>query len=401
MGAAMNNVKNQFTAVCLTIALASILLRLGYEDILDSSLLRVLGDSIVVHIPLLLGCIIAISLDEDKSYRSVMQVIFFYLAMQYVLGYFGYSVSLLAGFMAGLSSYIDKWMKEKNFKYYKEHWSYIFYFILGSICGILLGVVHFALESNLNTFAIWLTSLPKHASSFLYGVSDVLLKPLGLNGELKEVVLYQYGNSEGIIGDYYRYLQGDATAGQYMVGEYPIVIFGFLGIMTAALFNLGDQKKPMAVISVIVLFVSAIFTGVTEGIELFIIALAPVLYILHSLLTGVSFWLCSLLDCREGYRFSAGLWDYVAHYRNAVNGDMIILLGILFFLLYLTLFVMILNPVLINDGVNNIREKVALLLMNLKTLKNNLLQNKVLEEKPKDSEEYIIHKITVDEDERL
>ncbi|WP_157950248.1 PTS transporter subunit EIIC [Vallitalea okinawensis] len=397
----MNDVRNQFSAVCLTIALASVLLRLGYEDILDSSLLRALGDSVIVHIPLLLGCLVAINLDEDKSYRCVMQVIFFYLAIQYVLNYFGYSVSMLAGFIAGLSCYTDRLIKKKYFKYDKEHWSYIFYFVLGSICGILLGIFQFALESNINAFAQWLASLPQHVSSFLYGISEVLLKPLGLNTELREVILYQYSSSGNILGDYYLYLQGDSGAGLYMTGEYPIIIFGSLGIMTAVLFNLGEKKNPATVISVILLFISAILTGVTEGIELFILALAPVLYILHSLLSGVSFLLCSLLDCREGYRFSAGLWDYIVQYGSAVNGDIIILLGILFFLLYLTLFVTILNPVLIKDGVNSMRKKVALLSMNFKTIKNNLQRDNVLEEEPKDSEEHIIHKITVDEDEGL
>jgi PTS system N-acetylglucosamine-specific IIC component len=51
-------------------------------------------------------------------------------------------------------------------------------------------------------------------------------------------------------------------------------------------------------------------TGITEPLEFAFMFVAPVLYGIHALLTGMSAWLTNSLGLRHGFGFSAGLIDY-------------------------------------------------------------------------------------------
>ncbi len=47
--------------------------------------------------------------------------------------------------------------------------------------------------------------------------------------------------------------------------------------------------------------------------------LAPFLYVVHALLTGVSFVIMNALQVRLGFGFSAGLFDYVLNFNRATH----------------------------------------------------------------------------------
>ena len=67
---------------------------------------------------------------------------------------------------------------------------------------------------------------------------------------------------------------------------------------------------------------------------------APVLFVVHALLTGLSLVICNLLSIRIGFGFSAGLIDYVLNFTkaNSNNAWMIIPLGVVYFAVYYFLF---------------------------------------------------------------
>ncbi len=71
--------------------------------------------------------------------------------------------------------------------------------------------------------------------------------------------------------------------------------------------------------------------------------LAPVLYIAHSLLTGVSLALCSMLGVLHGFGFSGGAIDYVLNYGLSTKGWMIIPIGLAFAAVYYFLFVAVIK----------------------------------------------------------
>jgi len=83
---------------------------------------------------------------------------------------------------------------------------------------------------------------------------------------------------------------------------------------------------------------TSFLTGVTEPIEFSFMFLAPVLYGVHALLTGLSFVVMSLLDVKLGFGFSAGLFDYVLNYGKATRPLLLIPVGFAYFGVYYGVF---------------------------------------------------------------
>src|SRR6202007_2582593 len=68
------------------------------------------------------------------------------------------------------------------------------------------------------------------------------------------------------------------------------------------------------------------------------IFLAPMLYAIHALLTGVAFIIMNALHVRLGFGFSAGLFDYVLNFNKASRPLLLLPVGLLYFVLYYGLF---------------------------------------------------------------
>ncbi len=68
--------------------------------------------------------------------------------------------------------------------------------------------------------------------------------------------------------------------------------------------------------------------------------LAPLLYLLHAILTGISLFVATLLGIHAGFSFSAGAIDYVLMYNlpAASNVWMLLVMGVVFFIIYFLLF---------------------------------------------------------------
>lgn len=80
--------------------------------------------------------------------------------------------------------------------------------------------------------------------------------------------------------------------------------------------------------------------GVTEPIEFAFMFVAPVLFVIHALLTGLSLFIAALFHWTAGFSFSAGLIDYALSLINPVANHplMILVQGIVFFALYYFIF---------------------------------------------------------------
>jgi PTS system N-acetylglucosamine-specific IIC component len=86
--------------------------------------------------------------------------------------------------------------------------------------------------------------------------------------------------------------------------------------------------------------VCSFFTGVTEPLEFAFMFLAPGLYLIHAILTGISLAICSLLPVRTGFNFSAGFVDWVLSFKApmAMNPLFIIPLGLIYSAVYYFIF---------------------------------------------------------------
>lgn len=217
--------------------------------------------------------------------------------------------------------------------------------IVTSIAAIIVGILagyfwHFA-QSGIDIFSQTIISLEEFGT-FLYGTLNRLLIPLGLHHVLNSVFWFQLGEytyvKEGTVivaqGDLHRFFAGDETAGVYMSGFYIIMMFG-LPAMAYAIYLSVEQhaRKRVGTILLGVAFTSFL-TGITEPLEFLFLFVAPLLFLLHALLTGLALAVAHLLDIHAGFGFSAGFIDYIINYKLATNPLLILPLGLLFALLY-------------------------------------------------------------------
>jgi PTS system N-acetylglucosamine-specific IIC component len=77
---------------------------------------------------------------------------------------------------------------------------------------------------------------------------------------------------------------------------------------------------------------------VTEPIEFTFMFLAPVLYVIHAILTGVGMVVMSLIGSHLGFTFSAGLFDYVINFGQSKRPWLLLPVGLVYAGVYYGLF---------------------------------------------------------------
>lgn len=176
----------------------------------------------------------------------------------------------------------------------------------------------------------------------IYGFLNRLLIPTGLHHALNMVFWW---DTIGI-KDVSNFLSGQistfpgVTTGMYQAGFFPIMMFGLPGAAFAMYQTSQNARKKTAASLLIAGSLAAFLTGVTEPLEFSFMFLAPGLYFVHALLTGLSMYIAAKMQWIAGFGFSAGLIDYLLSLRNpvATNVLMLIPLGLMFFLVYFFVF---------------------------------------------------------------
>jgi PTS system N-acetylglucosamine-specific IIC component len=173
---------------------------------------------------------------------------------------------------------------------------------------------------------------------FIYGILNRLLIVTGLHHILNNLAWFQIGDYNGVAGDLNRFFAGDPTAGSFMSGFFPVMMFG----LPAACFAMYRQALPARRKEVAGMLgsmaLTSFLTGVTEPIEFTFMFLAPVLYAVHAVLTGLSMALMDWLGVKLGFGFSAGLFDYVINFGGSTRPLLLVPVGIAYFALYYVIF---------------------------------------------------------------
>src|SRR5690625_536221 len=126
----------------------------------------------------------------------------------------------------------------------------------------------------------------------------------------------------------------------YQAGFFPIMMFGLPGAALAMYHTAKSKRKKEAASLLLAAAFAAFFTGVTEPIEFSFMFLAPALYFVHALLTGLSLAIASFFHWTAGFGFSAGLVDFTLSSRLPLANQpyMLIVQGLVFFVIYYFLF---------------------------------------------------------------
>jgi N-acetylglucosamine PTS system EIICBA or EIICB component len=173
---------------------------------------------------------------------------------------------------------------------------------------------------------------------FAYGVLNRVLIVTGLHHIVNNVVYFLYGDYHGVTGDLNRFFAGDPTAGAFMAGYFPVMMFGLPAACLAMYHTARPERREAVGGMLLSMAATAFLTGVTEPIEFSFMFLAPVLFGLHALLTGLAMVLMDALRIRLGYGFSAGLFDYVLNFGKATRPLWLIPVGLAYGGLYYSLF---------------------------------------------------------------
>ena len=169
---------------------------------------------------------------------------------------------------------------------------------------------------------------------FLYGVLNRLLIVTGLHHILNNVAWFIVGDFHGTTGDLKRFFAGDPSAGDFMAGFFPVMMFG-LPAACLAMYRAALPERRKAVGGLLFsMAATAFLTGVTEPIEFSFIFLAPALYGLHMILTGLAFVVMHLLGVKLGFTFSAGALDYALNFTKATRPLLLLPVGAAYFLIY-------------------------------------------------------------------
>lgn len=172
----------------------------------------------------------------------------------------------------------------------------------------------------------------------IYGVLNRLLIPFGLHHILNSIVWFILGDYDGAHGDLNRFFAGDPSAGVFMTGFFPIMMFG----LPAAALAIWQEAKPgqKKVIGGIMLStgLTSFLTGITEPLEFSFMFIAWPLYLIHAVLMGTSMALTNALGIHTGFGFSAGTIDYLLNFGISQNSIWLIPIGLGYALIYYFLF---------------------------------------------------------------
>jgi len=173
---------------------------------------------------------------------------------------------------------------------------------------------------------------------FVYGVLNRLLIVTGLHHILNNVAWFIVGDYHGTTGDLNRFFAGDPTAGAFMSGFFPVMMFGLPAACFAMYRSARPERRKAVGGMLLSMALTAILTGVTEPIEFSFMFLAPMLYAIHAVLTGVAMALMNALGIKLGFGFSAGAFDYALNFPKATKPLLLFPIGAVYALLYYGIF---------------------------------------------------------------
>ena len=173
---------------------------------------------------------------------------------------------------------------------------------------------------------------------FVYGVLNRLLLVTGLHHILNNVAWFIVGDYHGTTGDLNRFFAGDPTAGSFMTGFFPVMMFGLPAACFAMYRSARPERRKAVGGMLLSMGLTSFLTGVTEPIEFTFIFLAPSLFLIHAVLTGAAMAIAHLLGMLLGFGFSAGFLDYALNFSKATRPLLLLPLGAVYALLYYGIF---------------------------------------------------------------
>ncbi|MFC0398171.1 N-acetylglucosamine-specific PTS transporter subunit IIBC [Paraburkholderia rhizosphaerae] len=329
---------------------AGLLLRLGQPDVFNIKMIADAGGAIFDNLPLLFAIGVAVGFAKDNNGVAALAGAIGYLVEVAVMKDINDKLNM--GVLSGIIAGIVAGMLYNRYKDIKLP-DYLAFFggkrfvpiVTGVVClvlGIVFGYAWAPVQSVIDTAGHWLTTAGA-VGAFVFGLLNRLLLVTGLHHILNSLAWFVFGTftppgGAAVTGDLHRFFAGDPTAGTFMTGFFPVMMFGLPAACLAMFHEAPKERRAVVGGLLFSMALTSFLTGVTEPIEFSFMFLAPVLYAIHAVLTGLSLAICSALGIHLGFTFSAGAIDYVLNYGLSTKGWMAIPIGLAYAVIYYGLF---------------------------------------------------------------
>ena len=264
---------------------------------------------------------------------------------QYVtttLGIFTLNMSVFGGIITGIVT------STLHNKYYNIQLPAVIGFFSGSrfvpivvslamaVVGALLAYIWPFVQDAIAVIALFVKNAGP-IGTFLYGLIERALIPFGLHHIFYTPFWYgsfvdgqviidgawqtvqganyayfaQLGNMQSIVGadaDTMSTIVSGTT--RFMAGKFPFMMFGLPAAALAMYHTAAPNKKKIVGSLLVSAAFTSFLTGITEPLEFTFLFVAPVLYVVHCIMAGLSFFLMDILNVFIGMTFSGGLIDF-------------------------------------------------------------------------------------------
>ncbi|QYF75199.1 PTS transporter subunit EIIC [Cryobacterium sp. PAMC25264] len=125
---------------------------------------------------------------------------------------------------------------------------------------------------------------------------------------------------------------------RYFSGRFATMMFGLPAACLAMWHCIPKGRRAKYTGLFLSVALTSFITGITEPIEFMFLFVAPLLYVFHAFLDGVSFFLADILDIRLGNTFSGGAIDFtlfgILQGNDQTNWLLVLPIGAVWFALY-------------------------------------------------------------------
>src|ERR1700731_600111 len=326
--------------------IAGLLLRLGQPDLLGWAAMAAAGDAIFSNLGLLFAVGVGVGLARENHGAAGLAALVGFLVTTHAvevllaappgsLAKLSIPIGLLSGIIAGVG--YNRFGNITLPSYLSFFGGRRFVPIVSGLAGLgLAAVVGYAwpfLERGMDATSHAILGAGS-LGLFAYGVLNRILIVTGLHHILNNFAWFIVGDYHGATGDLKRFFAGDPTAGAFMSGFFPVMMFGLPGACLAMYHTARPERRAGVAGLLLSLGLTSFLTGVTEPVEFTFMFLAPVLYPLHAIATGLAMVVMNLFGVRLGFSFSAGLFDYVLNFSHAQRPLLLLPIGAAYFGLY-------------------------------------------------------------------
>jgi PTS system N-acetylglucosamine-specific IIC component len=329
---------------------AALLLRLGQDDLLGITFIANAGNAIFANLALIFAIGVAIGFSKDGNGAAGLAGAIGYFVL--TQGTQAINENINMAILGGILSGVVAGMLYNRFHNIKlPNWLGFFggrRFVPIVTAGAMVvlagvfGVIWPPIQLFINSIGEWIISAGAVGVG-AFGLLNRLLIPIGLHHVLNTLVWFEFGEftnaaGEVVKGDLSRFFAKDPSAGMFMTGFFPIMMFGLPAACMAMIVTAKKHLRPQVAGMLIGLAFTSFLTGITEPIEFSFMFLSPILYGIHAVLTASSMVITYLLDIHHGFGFSAGAIDFFLNLGIAQKPWLLFLIGLVYGLIYFVIF---------------------------------------------------------------